>query len=428
MGTMRPKLARRVATAVAALTCSTFMLAVPAGAQTASPNAATQNVVTPNVVTPPVISTYAGNGSIGFSGDGGPATSAKLFLPTGVAEDLVGNVYIGDSANNRVRKITTAGIISTVAGNGDPGFSGDGGLAKNAKIFGPTGVAIDASGNLYIADTLNNRIRKVNAGGIISTIAGTGPCALSGNGGPATSAKLCLPSGVAVDGSNVYVADSGNNQVRKITAAGVITAFAGTGSAGSTGDGGPATSAKLILPTGVGLDAAHNAYIADTGNNKVRKVNTAGVISTFAGTGIPGYAGDGNLATLARLNHPTGVGIDPLGNVYISDTFNNRIRVVIPKGDIQTYAGTGVAGFSGDGGPATAAKLNAPTGAVAADAHNVFFADTGNQRVRRIVGGPPPNIPETPFTVALLPLSALAMIGGIYLFMRRRNSRRLITT
>ena len=412
--------ARRYAAGALATLASisvTIALAAPAGAQPSSPSPAT--------ATTPIISTDAGNGTAGFSGDGGSATAAQVNAPTGVAEDTLGNIYIGDTSNNRVRTVTTAGIISTIAGNGSFGFGGDGGQATNAKLAAPTGVAVDGSGNVFIADTDNNRIRKVASNGIITTYAGTGKCNADGDNGMATNSGLCLPTGVALDSNNdLFIADSGNNDIREVTPNGVITRFAGAGGTGSKGDGGPAKMAKLNTPTGVAVDnqVTHNVYIADTGNSKVRAVNISGIISTFAGNGTFGFSGDGGKAPLAELAAPTGLGVDPLGNVYISDTLNNRIRVVIPLGDMFTYAGTGVAGFSGDGGPATSARINGPTGAVAVDGQNVYFADTNNNRVRRVLGGPPPNIPETPFNVALLPLSALALLGGGgYLILRRRR-------
>jgi hypothetical protein len=247
----------------------------------------------------------------------------------------------------------------------------------------------------------------------------------------ATRAGLCLPTGVALDSSNdLFIADSGNNIVREVTPTGIITTFAGLGASGSSGDGGQANHAKLDTPTGVAVDnqVTHNVYIADSGNSKVRAVNTSGIISTFAGNGTFGESGDGGKAPLAELAAPTGLGVDPLGNVYISDTSNNKIRIVIPLGDIFTYAGTGQAGSSGDGGPASAARLNGPTGAVAVDGQNVFFADTRNNRIRQIVGGPPPNIPETPFNVALLPLSALTLLGGGFLIVYRRRRRHGVAT
>jgi sugar lactone lactonase YvrE len=285
-------------------------------------------------------------------------------------------------------------------------------------------VAIDKSGDIFIADSDNNRVREVLPSGIIKTVAGDGSCAQNptGNGGPATSASICVPTGVAVDSSgNLYISDTGHNQVRVVNSAGIINALAGNGGWGSRGDGGPATSAKLAAPTGVTVDSVHDVFIADTGNSKVRVVNAAGIIGTFAGTGSYGYGGDNGPASSAMLAAPTGVGIDPSGNIYISDTGNNRIRQVNTSNIISTYAGTGTAGYSGDGGPATKAQINSPTGAVAADGTHVYFADTGNNRMRGITEGPPPVIGETNY-ILLLPLSAALLAAGGIVIMRRRRT------
>jgi trimeric autotransporter adhesin len=398
-----------------ALALTVTVGAPAAGAQTTAPN-----VVAPNSTTPPIITTVAGNGKGGFSGDGGAATKAKLTLPTGVVEDAAGDLYFADTLNYRIRKVTPAGIITTVAGTGTPGFTGDGGLATKARLREPSNPALDSGGNLYFADSENDRVRRISTAGIISTVAGNGSCGKSGNGGPATAAQLCDPSAVAIDsGGNLYIADSGNNEIRKVTPAGVISIFAGTGTFGSTGDGGLATAARLGMPDGVAVDSLHDVFIADEANNKIREVKT-GIISTFAGTGAPGFGGDGGVATAAKLAHPEGIGVDPLGNVYIADSFNFRIRVVTTAGIIFTYAGTGVPGYSGDGGVATKARLSVPEGDLAVDANNVYFTDTLNQRVRRITGGPPPVIPETPLFI-LLPLSALVLIGGAVVVARRRR-------
>jgi hypothetical protein len=385
-----------------------------------APVASAQALV-PNGGTAPVIATVAGNGHPGFSGDGGLATSAHLILPTGVAEDISGNLYIADTLNFRVRRVTTAGLISTIAGTGIPGAAGDGGLATKAQLWAPKSPTLDGAGNLYIADSGNHEIRRVTPTGTITTVAGTRRCGRAGDGGPATAAQLCNPSAVASDpAGNLYIADTGNNEIRYVTEAGTISTLAGTGTSGSSGDNGPATLARLSTPTGVALDNLHDVFIADSANNKIRKVDTSGVITTFAGTGSSGFSGDGNPAKLAKLNHPSGLGVDPVGSVYILDSFNFRIRVVLPKGDIFTYAGTGIPGFSGDGGSATSARLSVASGDLAVDANNVFFADTLNERVRRVQGGPPPNIPESPFAI-LLPLSALAVMVGAYLLFRRRR-------
>ena len=332
-----------------------------------------------------IISTVAGNGTRGFSGDGGRATSAQLDEPTGVAVDAAGNLFIADYFNFSIRKVTPDGIISTVAGGRTRNFSGDGGIATSAQLNGPRGVAVDAAGNLFITDVYNFSIWKVTLDGIISTVAGDGTKGYSGDGGPATSAQLDEPTGVAVDASgNLFIADRMNHRIRKVTPGGIISTFAGTGVRGYSGDGGPATSAQLYYPDGLAVDALGNLCIGDTDNHRIRKVSLDGTISTVAGNGTAGYTGDGGSATSAQLNHPDGVAVDALGNLYIADGYNHRIRKVTPGGIISTVAGNGTGGFGGDGGPAKAASLAYPT-AVAIDAFgNLFIADFGNQRIRKV--------------------------------------------
>jgi hypothetical protein len=332
-----------------------------------------------------VISTVAGSRIPGFSGDGGLAASAKLSSPQGVAVDTVGNLFIADSANCRVRKVTPTGVISTVAGGGTWGFRGDGGPATSAQLDHPYGVAVDAAGNLFIADTDNNRIRKVTPAGMISTVAGNGFGGRGGDGHPATSAELYSPSSVAVDAAgNLFIADTGNHLVRKVTPGGVINTIAGNGFAGFDGDGGPATSATLCLPAGVAVDTAGNLFVADDCNSRIRKVTPAGVISTVAGNGDPGFSGDGGPATSAKISNPWGVVLDTAGNLFIADTWNNRIRKVTAAGSISTVAGYGSFGFSGDGGPATSAQLQYPSAVAVDEAGNLFIADSRNYRVRKV--------------------------------------------
>ena len=330
-------------------------------------------------------STYAGSGSLGFSGDGGPATAARLNMSLGgVALDSAGNLYIADLLNERIRKVSPVGTISTYAGNGGYGFWGDGGPATAAQLSLPHGVALDSAGNLYIADSNNHRIRKVTPGGTISTYAGTGTEGFSGDGGPATAAHLDRPDGVALDSAgNLYIADLGNSRIRKVTPGGTISTYAGNGGYGFWGDGGPATAAQL-RPRGMALDPAGNLYIADFGNSRVRKVTPGGTISTYAGTGTPGFAGDGGPATAAQLSFPQGVALDSAGNLYIADSGNSRIRKVTPGGTISTYAGTGLQGFSGDGGPAIDAQLWFPVGVALDSAGNLYIADQENQRIRKV--------------------------------------------
>ena len=325
------------------------------------------------------ITTVAGNGVAGFSGDG-TAVSQSLNYPEGVAVDSSGTIYIGDEGNNRVRKVS-GGSMTTIAGTGASAFSGDQGPATSATLQSPTGVAIDSRGQLYIADFFNDRVRKV-VNGVISTVAGQGTGSFFGDGGPPLSAAMLYPTNAVVDhNGNLYVSDFGNNCVRKVSG-GVITTFAGTGSASYSGDGGPAASATLNGPSGLALDAAGNLYISDLGNNRVRKVSS-GVITTVAGNGNPAYSGDNGPATSASLFGPQGLAVDAAGNLYIADSGNNRIRKV-SGGTITTVAGTGVAGASGDGGAAVSATLRTPTGLAFDGAGNLYFSDTNNFKIRRI--------------------------------------------
>ena len=328
-----------------------------------------------------VISTVVGWAS-GSRGDGGAATAAQLNNPRGVALDGAGNLYIADRGNDRIRKVDAAGVISTVAGRGS---IGDGGAATGARLRNPADVALDGYDNLYIADTVNHRIRKVDSGtGVITTVAGTGRLGSGGDGGAATAVPLNNPYGVAVDGAgNLYIADS-SHRIRKVDAAGVITTVAGRGFSGSGGDGGPATVARLSSPAGVAVDGAGNLYIADRGNDRIRKVDAAGVISTVAGDGTEGFGGDDGPATAAQLNNPYGVAVDGAGNLYIADSFNHRIRKVDAAGGISTVAGIGIEGYSGDGGPAVAAQLRAPGGVALDGAGNLYIADNGNHRIRKV--------------------------------------------
>jgi sugar lactone lactonase YvrE len=342
----------------------------------------------------PFITTVAGIGPsypyyLPFSGDGGAATNASLYYPSGVAFDASGNLYIADNDNNRIRKVDTNGIITTVAGNGQNGYSGDGGAATNASLEGPFGVACDTSGNLFIADLFNNRIRKVDTNGIITTVAGNGGAGYSGDGGAATNASLYYPEGVAVDTmGNLYIADYQNSRIRKVNTNGIITTVAGKIGFGYSGDGGAATNATLYLPTAVAFDASGNLYIADADNERIRKVDTNGIITTVAGNGNSGYSGDGGAATNASLYYPEGVAFDAFGNLYFSDDGNERIREVDTNGIITTVAGNGQYGYSGDGNVATNVALYGPDGVAVDSAGNLFIADGGNNRIRKVYAWP----------------------------------------
>jgi len=347
----------------------------------------------------------AANGTCCFGGDGGPATSAELSFPDGVFLDAAGDIFIADYSNNRVREVVAStGNIKTVAGNGTAGFSGDGGPATSAELSGPSGVFVDSAGDTFIADTGNSRIREVVAStGNIKSVAGNGAAGFSGDGGPATSAELSRPSGVFVDSAgNIFIAEIGiplgdslslqakliNTRIREVVAStGNVKTVAGNGTSAFRGDGGLATSAELSEPVGVFVDAAGNIFIADCRDNRVREVvASTGGIKTIAGNGTRGFSGDGGPAAGAELYEPDGVFMDAAGNIFIAETGDNRVReVVASTGNIQTVAGNGDGEFSGDGGLATSAALNDPESVFVDAAGNIFIADAGNNRVREVV-------------------------------------------
>ena len=337
-----------------------------------------------------IITTFAGNGTAGASGDNGPATNAELSLPIDVAVDSAGNVYVADCGNSRIRKISK-GIITTAAGNAMYGFSGDTGPVATAQLTGPYGIAMDSAGNTYIADYSDNRVRKLS-GGTVTTIAGGVFSGWAGDNGPATSASLSEPLGLALAPSgDLYIADAGNNRVRKVSN-GVITTVAGTGEFGA-GDGGyngdniPATNAELNYPTGVAVDSAGNLYIVDSGNNRIRKVSASGIITTIAGNGIFGYIGDSGPATSAELAKPVNIALDSAGDLYIAALSSIR---KVSNGIITTFAGIGGSpGYSGDNGPATSAELGLPN-SIAVDLNgNLYFSDVylNSSRIRKVSGG-----------------------------------------
>ncbi|MBX2905296.1 MAG: Ig-like domain-containing protein [Taibaiella sp.] len=335
-----------------------------------------------------VITTIAGT-TIGYSGDGGPATLARMNSNWGIAiNHTAGLIYVSDFNNCAVRRVSIAtGIITTIAGTGTCGFSGDGGPGTLARLNGPTGVAVDNAGNVYISDIYNNRVRKVNTSGIISTYAGNGGPAGSGDGGPAALAGLGLANGICMDNAdNLYIPDYVRETVRKVASGSTtISTIAGTpGISGFSGDGGPALGATMSLVNDVATDNSGNVYISDWSNRRIRKVNTSGTISTFCGIGVTGFAGDGGPATAATTNGTMGFDFDCEGNMIVCDVDNHRIRKINPSGTITTIAGTGTPGFAGDGGSPMAAQMNRPVGSVADAIGNIYVSDRNNNRIRHI--------------------------------------------
>lgn len=331
------------------------------------------------------INTIAGNGTAGYCGDGGSALSACFNNQWGIAVDKKGNIYVGDRSNNRIRKINTAGIITTFAGNGGTGgYGGDGGAATNATFNYCPGVAVDKIGNVYITDVLNLRIRKVDTVGIITTVIGNGTGGFSGDGGQATNAQISGVIGITVDTfCNIYIGD--NNRIRKVNTSGIINTIAGTGVAGYSGDGGYATNAELEGLNCIAVDLLGNIYLGNGDGIsicKIRKINTAGIITTIAGDSC-GYSGDGGLATACKLQGGNLV-VDKNGNLFIADNPNYRVRMINTNGIISTVVGNGTMGFSGDGGLAINAELNGPLGIALDSARNLYLSDTWNNRIRKV--------------------------------------------
>ncbi len=337
-----------------------------------------------------IISTVVGTGVAGDTGDGGLAINALLNGPSGVAVDGAGNLYIADTYNNQIRRVDPSGYIFLVAGTGTGGSLGDGGLAENAQLWSPIGIAIDRTGNQFIADVNNHKIRRVDAlTGIITTVAGNGTAGFSGDSGLAINAQLNFPIDVIIDNlGNLYIIDTENGRVRKVNATtGIITTIAGNMMGYFGGDSGLAINAQLQKPRYGIFDAIGNLYIADTYNNRIRKIDAVtGIITTIAGGGSTGI-GDGGLAVNAQLNFPCGLSIDGFGNLYISDNSNFLIRRVDAiTGIITTVVGNGTFGYNGDGISAISAELNFPNSIAMDSSNNLYIADFHNNRIRKVIG------------------------------------------
>jgi gliding motility-associated-like protein len=340
-----------------------------------------------NPVGAQLITTLAGNGTAGYSGNGGPAVNAQLSNPFEVAADNNGNIYIADAFNNTIRKVNSLGIISTFAGTGVQGYSGDGGPATVATLYRPFYVTVDNAGNVYFSDQNQIIIRKVNTAGIITTITGNLPGGYSGDGGPLINAQFGDISGIAFDNANnMYITDFINSVIRKVNTTGIISTFAGTGVPGFSGDGGPATAASIRTQSRVAIDNTGNVYIVSHVDNRIRVVNTAGIITTYAGTGVAGYSGDGGPASAATFNAPWHICFDAAGVMYVPDYNNKVIRKIDNNGIVTTYAGNGQTGYSGDGGPALLAAISDPCGTVCDNAGNLYVVQRDFQVVRKITG------------------------------------------
>jgi sugar lactone lactonase YvrE len=327
------------------------------------------------------INTLAGLGIGGYTGDGGPATGAELNQPYSLAFAPTGDLFFSDAKNNCIRKIDHSGIVSTVAGTGIAGYTGDGGPAVSAELSLPLAIAFDSVGDLYICDCNNHCIRLIDTSGIIHTVVGTGVSGYGGDGGLASSAQLATPTGITFDNKgNLLIVDLMNSNARKVNTLGLISTIVGSNT--NPGDGGPAINGGLVRPEGVAVDRYNNIYIADESHLRVRKIDTFGIIHTIAGGDVGGYAGDGGPATAALLAGPDEIVIDSVGNVLFTDKGNNCVRKIDTSGIITTIVGTGTPGFSGDGGNPASAELRSPAGMAMDNAGRLYIADNLNHRIR----------------------------------------------
>ncbi len=365
--------------------------------------------------TTPIISTIAGTGSCCYTGDGGAATAAKFDNIQGVATDTAGNVYICDADSRRIRKVSPSGIVTTFAGTGSAGYSGDGGLASAAQVNSPADITIDKYGNIFYVELTGNRIRKINPSGIITTVAGTGIYGHGGDGGAATAATFSGVRSVAVDTSgNLYVGEDGGGYIRKVNTSGIISTIAGT-ITGYSGDGGLATAARLTAPYGLVVDSSGNIFFSDHQNSRIRKINTSGIISTIAGDGSWSYSGDGGPATAAKIYEPWGITIGRHGHIFFADWGNQRIRQIAPDGTISSLVGDGTMGFAGDGGLSTGAKLHRPYALCVNRKGHLYIADNSNLRVRKVYPATPAAISGTTnVCVGATTIFADATSGGVW--------------
>ncbi len=332
-----------------------------------------------------IITTIAGSPTAGYSGDGAAATAALLREPDGLNVDSSGKLYIADYGNHCVRRIDATGIITTIAGTGTAGYTADGVPATTSELNRPDGVAIDLAGNVYIYEAHNYRVRKIDLSGIISTVAGTGTGGYTGDGGAATAAEIYTDPGCVDKFGNIYIADVVTNRLRMINAGtGIISTIAGDGTTAYAGDGLPATAAELNSPDDIASDNSGNLYIVTSNDGRIRKIDSDGIITTIAGTGGHGSTGDGGPATIATFDQPAYAVIDSIGNIYVADQSSNNVRKIDRTGIINLLAGSGTRGYTGDGGPATAAELSAPIGTAVNIYGDVYISDFNNNCVRKI--------------------------------------------